>query len=141
MLRNKCIPLLLIITFVCFCSGCGLLGGQKYTCEAENVKSIQIIRLGEFNKEEYRYEYDVLAEVTEASAFIERLNNIKQSVHWSDPAVLHAGYFVIKIDYANGDYDLLHHSALMEYRSGGFNYEYIEFNTSQFDKLVSDYLQ
>ena len=29
----------------------------------------------------------------------------------------------------------------MKSYSGGFNYEYIEFNTSQFDKLVSDYLQ
>jgi hypothetical protein len=138
--RNKFV-LLLIIAFVCSCSGCGIFSNQKYTCDAGDVKSIQIVCLREFNKEEYRYEYDILADVADVSAFVERLNAIKQSVHWSDPAVLRAGYLVIKIDYANGDYDLLHHSALMEYRSGGFNYEYIEFNTSQFDKLVSDYLQ
>lgn len=93
------------------CCSCGLFGGQKYICKAEDVASAQIVRLDKYVEGEYRYEYTVLSQIEDIESFVEQLNRIKHSVNWGDPRQMDEGYVVIRIDYINGDFDLVHPDA------------------------------
>ena len=72
--------------------------------------------------------------------FVEQLNDLKHSVNWGEPSQLDIGYVVIRIDYLNGDYDLLYPNAQWFNRSGVNQYGYFFFDAEQFDALVSAYL-
>ena len=49
-------------------------------------------------------------------------------------------YIVIKIDYSNGDFDLIHPDAQCFNRSGTNQYGYFFFDDEQFHSLISDYV-
>ena len=129
---------LCIIIVVLSCS-CGLFASERYSCNIEEVKSIQIVSLGGFNKEEWKYEYTVISEISDCETFVNRLNDVKYSVNLGEPTVLNPGYTVILINYKNGYYDLLHSGAQRYYRDGRFVTGYVFFNTEQFNALISDY--
>ena len=117
---------------------CGIFGSQKYVCDVEDVEYIQIVRLAEYVEEEYRFEYDVIAEISDCSAFVERLNNLKYSVNWGDPIPLYADYTVINIVYKNGDYDLIHSDGQWFHRSGVKHNGFCFFDDEEFETLISD---
>ena len=50
-------------------------------------------------------------------------------------------YAVIKINYKNGDYDLLYRDAQTYKRVGIYQTGYFFFDEKEFDSLISDYLQ
>ena len=133
---------LLICTFciiVVSCCSCGLFASERYSCNIEEVESIQIVSLGGFNKEENKYEYTVISQISDCETFVNRLNDIKYSVNLGEPTVLNPEYTVILINYNNGDYDLLYSGAQCYYREGRFLTGYVFFNTEQFNALISDY--
>lgn len=130
---------ILLVSAMLFCVSCGLIGDQKYDCDAAAVDTVQIVKLENYVEGEYRYEYTVLSEITDKAAFIERLNNMEHSMNWGDPYVLESGYVVIKIDYLNGDYDLIYSNAQWFNRSGVNQDGYFCFDKEQFDLLISDY--
>ena len=72
--------------------------------------------------------------------FVNRLNHIKHSVNWGDPLLLDVQYVVIRIDYLNGDYDLLHPDAQCFNRSGINHSGFFFFDDEQFYALIDDYL-
>ena len=131
--------LLIGLTVFMFCS-CGLFGQQQYFCEADAVKSVQIVRLDDYIEEEYRYDYTVLSEIADCSAFADRLNNLDHSVNWGNPMPLYVDYVVILVYYSNGDYDLLHPNAQRFHRSGKNQNGYFFFDKGQFDTLIQEYL-
>ena len=136
----KKISLLIIaILTLLFCS-CGLFGDQEYDCNIEEVDSIQIVRLDKYVEGEYRYEYTVLAEISDLETFVSRLNEIEHSVNWGDPRTLKTQYVVVKIVFHNGDYDLVHQDAQWLNRSGHHSYGYFFFDDEQFEALISDYV-
>ena len=126
----------MIAVFIPACQGCGFFGDQKYVCEIENVESIQIVRLGRFNKEIRDYEYKIISEVKDKEEFIKRLNAIKYNKNWGGPTMLDEGSTVIKIVYKDGDFDLLHYRAQLIDHNSGFFF----FDKDQFLALISDYL-
>ena len=128
------------IAFVLLCCGCGLLGEQEFTCNVDEVKTIQIVTLDEYIKEEYRFDYTVIAEVSSHSYFIDRLKSIKTSVNLGDPNVYTTGYTVIRIEYVNGDYDLIYSDAQTKKRGDKKNTGYLIFDKNQFDALISEYV-
>ena len=131
------------VFFVCtmlLCSSCGYFNNQRYICQVDMVESVQIVRLDEYIESEYRYEYSVLSEITDCSKFVERLNNLKYSVNMGEPSQLDTKYVVIKVEYSNGDYDLLYSNAQWFNRSGVNQYGYFFFDNEQFNELVTDYL-
>lgn len=130
---------LVVITFLCSC--CVFFNGQEYHCEAENVQSIQIVRLDDYAEGEYRYNYTVLCEINDIATFVERLNSIEYDTNWGGPWPLYEGYVVIKIDYLNGDFDLLHPDEQWLHRSGKNHSGHVFFDEAQFDALISDYIQ
>ena len=125
---------------ILLCTSCGFFGDQRYICDVGEVESIQIIRLDDYVEGEYRYEYTVLSTITDHAEFVDRLNSLKHSVNWGEPSQLDINYIVIRIDYHNGDYDLLYHYAQWFNRSGVNNYGYFFFDDEQFNALIADYL-
>jgi len=134
----KKIILLLCLASMLSCCSCGLFGARKYVCEVENVDSIQIVRLDQYIEEELRYEYTVLSQIVDYEAFVCELNEVEHSVNWGDPRQMDIGYVVIKINYINGDFDLLHPDAQCFHRSGKNQYGYFFFDDAAFNLLISN---
>ena len=137
---NKLLLCILFLALVFSCVSCGFFGDQEYVCDISMVESIEIIRLDKYVEGEYRYEYTVLSSVVDHATFVKRLNELEQSVNWGEPSTLNIGCVVIRIDYLNGDYDMLYTNAQWFNRSGVNQDGYFFFNEVQFDALVSDYL-
>ena len=138
-MRRIIFPLCAVLILLC-CS-CGLFGDQRYVCDVEEVESIQIVRLDKYVEGEYRYEYTVLSQISDRETFVSRLNELDHSVNWGDPREMDVQYIVIKIDYRNGDFDLIHPDSQWFNRSGENQYGFFFFNDEQFDSLVSDYIK
>ena len=118
MTKIKLILCVVFVNLVLLCCSCGFFGDQEYVCEIDTVKSVQIVKLGEYVQEESRYEYTILSTIEDYSSFVDRLNNIEHSVNWGDPGTFKIDSVVIKIEYSQGDYDLLCANAQMFHRSG-----------------------
>ena len=131
--------LLFILVAMLLCCSCGFFGPQEYVCEIDDVKSVQIVRLDTYVEEEYRYEYTVLSDIADTADFVERLNGLDHNVNWGDPGRMYTEYVVIRIEYLNGDYDLLYRNAQCFHRSGDNSYGYFIFDKEQFNALISDY--
>lgn len=132
-----------LMCIVCICAflcGCFLLPDQHYTCEAEDVRSVQIVRLGEVIEGEYRYDYTILHNVEDKDDFIRKLNDIRQTINWGDPYVLYPGYVVIRIEYINSDCDLVYSNAQSIQRGEKKRNGYACFNKEQFNALISEYI-
>ena len=140
MKRRIILTNILCIMLMLLCSSCGLFGPQKYVCDVDEVEAIQIVKLDDYVEGEYRYEYTILTQITDYKSFVERLNGLKHSVNWGDPRQLNEGYTVIKIDYRNGDFDLLHQDAQCFNQSGINQYGYFFFDDEQFCALISEYM-
>ena len=121
-------------------TSCGFFGPQQYVCDENEVKSIQIVKLDSYDNNEYTYGYTVLAEIEDQSTFIEQVNNLKHTVNWGDPYRLELESIVIRIDYHNGDYDLLFRNAQRFHRNGVNNSGFFFFDKDEFDLLISDYV-
>lgn len=130
----------LCIILMLLCCSCGFLGDQEYVCEIDKVESVQIVRLEKYVEGEYRYEYTVLSQISNHATFVDQLNDLKHSVNWGEPSQLDVGYVVIKIDYLDGDFDLLYSNAQWFHRSGVNQSGYFFFNKEQFDALISAHL-
>jgi len=134
-IKQILIVLMVICTLIC-CS-CGFFGPQEYYCDPEMVESVQIVRLEGVNKEYRRWEYEVLCNIPmEDFSIIDKINNLKHSVNWGDPYVLYAGYIVIRVNYHNGDYDLLYHNAQSLHRDETNHGGFFIFDAEQFSELV-----
>lgn len=130
----------LCIVLMLLCCSCGLFGDQRYVCDVEQVKSIQIVKLDKYVEGEYRYEYTILSQISDYETFVSHLNNLDHSVNWGDPRQMDVQYIVIKIDYSNGDFDLIHPDAQWFNRSGVNQYGYFFFDDEQFHSLISNYI-
>ena len=136
----KKIILLLLCIIMLLCCSCGLFGKQRYICDVDEVLSIQIVRLDKYVEGEYRYEYTILSQISNHENFVSRLNELDHSVNWGDPRQMYIQYVVIKIDYRNGDFDLIHSDAQWFNRSGVNQNGYFFFDDEQFDSLISDFI-
>lgn len=137
-MKKVIFPVCIILMLLC-CS-CGLFGDQRYFCDVEKVDSIQIVQLDQYVEGEYRYEYTILSQITDFETFVLHLNELDHSVNWGDPRQMDVQYIVIKIDYSNGDFDLIHPDAQCFNRSGVNQYGYFFFDDEQFNSLISDYV-
>ena len=130
----------LCIALALLCYSCSLFLNLRYNCDINKVKSIQIVKLGEFIEEKRDYDYTVLAQISDKEAFVYRLNNLKQSTNWGEPYVMEVGYVCILIDYHNGDFDLIYRNNQEKQRDEVCHSGYVVFNKEQFELLIEDYL-
>ena len=138
---NKLILSLLVlhITFTLLCS-CGLVSPQKYSCDVNEVETINIVMLNEYVKDDYSYKYTVLSQISDCSTFVDQLSKVDHTVNWGDPRQLQVQCVAIRIDYLNGDFDLIQPDAQIFNRSEVNQYGYYFFDDEQFDKLIADYV-
>lgn len=140
-MKKFVLPLMLCVTIAISCCSCGFLRKrQTYYCDVNAVKSVQIVRLDKYIEGEYRYDYTVLCEISDYSTFVSNLNDIEHSINWGDPRQMQVQYIAIKIDYRNGDFDLIHSDAQCFNNSGVNNYGYFFFDEKQFNALISEYV-
>lgn len=135
---SVCLCVCMLLLSLC---SCGFFGDQKYICDVDKVESVQIVKLDKYVEGEYRYEYTVLSQILDYSTFIDQLTAIDQKVNWGEPKTVDVGYVVIKIEYSNGDYDLIYHNTQWKHRSGKNHTGYIFFNKEQFNTLIYDNMQ
>ena len=131
----------LCVALVLLCCACGLVGDQRYVCDIAKVDSIEIVRLDKYVQGEYRFEHTVLSQVSDCDTFVSRLNRVDHSVNWGDPGRMKEGYIVIRIDYRNGDFDLIYSGAQWFNRSGVNQNGYFFFDVEQFEALISEYIK
>lgn len=136
---KKATLLFVMLAIVLSCCSCGWFGEQRYFCDVENVKSVQIVQLGEYIEEEYRFEFNILSTISNFHTFIERLNNVDHRVNWGDPLLMDMQSVAIKIEYQNGDFDLLQQNSQIFHRLGENHYGFFFFDGEEFLSLISDY--
>ena len=139
----KFLFVVLIVVIIFSLSAC-LYIPKSYACDTDMVESVQIIKLGAWNDTTERHQFAVLADVVDHSDFIERLNNLKDNDFvfiLGTPGTLFEGDILIKVNYLNGDYDLVKSTVQIYYRSGkAQGGGYVTFNQEEYDKLIADYL-
>ena len=116
-------------------SSCGFFT-PEYSCEIDEVNLVQIVMIEGAVEGEYRYKYTVLTQVSDVEAFVSRLNEIPYSINWGDPYPIETQKIAIRIEYKNGDYDLLQQSGQSINRTGS---GYYRFDDEEFEKLISSY--
>lgn len=137
----KVMRLILCIVIALSLCSCGFFGETDYFCPIDEVKSVKIVRYGEYIVEEQRHNHVILVEIPDYYSFIERLNNIDCRVNWGEPRVFYEDYIAIRIDYINGDFDLINDRAQSFFRNGEKQTGFLYFDEEQFDSLIEDYLR
>ena len=137
-MKKHLICILCVMLMILSCS-CDFWGPQKYICNSDEVKLAQIVRLVEYKEDTLSYKYTVLAEISDVATFAEQVNNLEHQVNWGEPTSVQDGFVVIRIEYHNGDYDMIHPYAQFIKRSGVFKSSYFFFDNEEFDSLVSKY--
>ena len=141
--------LILTVIILFSCTACFAFIPINYSCDIDTVESIQIIELGQRDDSEQwavqtdEDAYTVLVEVEDDIIFAKRLNElIMDPLHLilGDPPMLFKGYIVIRVNYKNGDYDLVKDGLQVLCRSGEYDYQYGQFISWQYEALLSDYL-
>ena len=134
-MKRKIISLCVFWVTMVLLSSCFLTSGNKYYCNIDEIERIQIVELGDYDMED-----TVLLEIEDLDNFVNRLNKIERSTNFGAPGSLFSGYIVIKIDYINGNCDLLYRNAQVFFESDTARYGHIFFDKEQFNALISDYL-
>ena len=133
----------LIVVFIFSLSAC-VYAPASYVCDSSNVESVQIIELGKWDEETREYHYTVLVDVIDHFVFIERLNNLKDNDFFfvlGTPDTFLEGDIMIKVNYLNGDYDLIKRTKQVYYRAGATEGgSRVTFDKEQFNALIDDYL-
>lgn len=133
--------IVLAIILALIITACSALASEPYVCDVEAVESIQIARLLDFNENNhYRFEVDVICEISDVSAFAEQLNVIPQSTNWGEPYTMDIEDTIIVVNYPNGDADLLCADAQVFVRGIENQTGYLVFQREQFDALVEECL-
>lgn len=129
---------LLCIVIMLLCCSCGLFSPQRYVCDAQEVSSIQIVRIGEITVGEF--DYTVLSQISDHETFVKCLNEVDHSVNWGDPYPMDVGFIAIRIEYMNGDCDYINSDAQWFVKSESIKTGYFFFDDEQFNSLVSKYV-
>lgn len=128
----------LMCCLLCSCSSS--LDGD-YECDIDKVESVQIVQLDDLVTEECRYNYTVLGEVLDKTAFLSQLNALETKPGSSPPKTMKTDYVVIKINYSNGGYDLIYRNVQWNYRADANPIEYFVFDEGQFNDLLNTCLR
>ena len=130
----------IVLVAACLCSGCGLFGPQQYTCDVDNVKSVQIVQLNRNVEGQYRWDYTVLCEIFDKGIFVNQLTSIEHRVQWGEPTVHNEGDIVVRIEFLNGEYDLIHWYAQTMSCPNTNRTGFFFFDKEQYNALIEEYM-
>ena len=137
----KRIALSFVLAILLFCGACGLFFKQTYSCNADDVSSVQIISLNEYNKATETYDYTVISNIEDIPGFIRKLNDMEYGQNWGEPNIMEFGCITIMINYTNGNYDLLQRRAQVFYKDDNYRTGYLIFSEEPFAKLIEEYTE
>ena len=138
-MKKFCVLCVLLVLLLSSCGFYSLIDTRKYTCDVSEVQSVQIVRLEDIEPY-YQFDYTVLFEITDYITFVDQLNNIETYVKWGTPHVMNVEDIIIRIEYQNGDYELISRGVQCFCRSGTFTDGHFVFDESEFEALIEKYL-
>ena len=137
---------LLIISFIISLAGCQMLSlhsrdSVKLLHPESEIKSIEIVEVyGEYDYTKFEYpEQIVLVTIEDKDSFMNEFKELPFHTFWGGPQGISYHCIAIRINYINGDYDLIHSGAQSTYTvDKGFSvYEGL---VTMDKKLFSDFL-
>ena len=141
---------ILFIAVLCLTLLIGCTGSAPYemlhnSSEIEAIYIVEIIKNVMYDPEAQEWTLETIGEITEIEAFVAELTALK-TTFVNPPATLTAGETVIKIEYANGDYELIGSMVQRDYRPDGTGggsqnvFDQAEYNTliQRYMKSVTD---
>ena len=116
-------------------SGCTVLG--LYPCDPKEVASCQIVRVNQAG-------YTVLAEVEDTAAFVDKFLALRRNTvaGFGDSPTIHVGDVVVRIELANGDYDLVAPGAQFVFHPDkwqAYATPHFAFDEKGFEELIKEY--
>lgn len=142
-MRRKLICVLTFL-FIIPLFACAVPESNTFRDKLDEIESISIVEVGEFDHENSLYFEIPLATVSELEEFAEKLAKLPYKYMFGDPVELVTGDVVIKIVYDNGDFDFIAWNAQRKYQfseSGvQAHYGFTLFDKAGFDALMDQYL-
>lgn len=128
--------------------GCDRTTEYEFMHDTSEISMIEIVQIKEkqiIHEELEVYNWEVLGGVDDKSAFMKELIEIPCYSYFTHPCEIYTGLMVIRIEYNNGDYELLgDFGERAEYSHEDKSYKnycgYFYFD-NQFDALISKYIE
>ncbi|MBO5779421.1 MAG: hypothetical protein J6R82_07625 [Clostridia bacterium] len=109
--------------------------------DSSEIEAIYIVETVMYDPEAQEWTLETIGEVTEIQAFVTELTALK-TTFVNPPATLTAGMTMIKIEYANGDYELIGSMVQRDYRpdgTGGGSQNV--FDAAEYNTLIQRYMK
>lgn len=145
----KVFKLFIAIIVICIflLRGCDIRTKYDYLHDVSMVESVQIVNVGDYNKDEKTYGIRIIEEIDDDIDFVGSLKKVK-CTYWIPlfPAAIDIMPFegheiMVQINYSNGDWEWINISNQVQYRqeNGEYHYSFKEFNEKQFLNLIETY--
>ena len=135
------IILFIISCLVIFATGCGKKQ-YPFMQSVSNIVKIEVIIMGEIHDPYTKHEYTLIKALSlnENNKFIDDLKNIECKRMFGDPQTLTTGHQGFKINYSNGEYEIIAYTAQGEHTNGKYlSNGYYLFDEEQFNDLLEKY--
>lgn len=101
------ITIIVIVVLLFRFSGCNKVHDYEFLFDPEEIVSIEIVVLGEYNDETGLLEENVISVVEDHEAFLDDFRSLECRNRFMDPLRVNEGYTVIKLTYSNGGFELI----------------------------------
>ena len=136
----------LFIAILCLTLLIGCTGSAPYemlhnSSEIEAIYIVEIIKNVMYDPEAQEWTLETIGEITEIEAFVAELTALK-TTFVNPPETPIAGMTMIKIEYANGDYELIGSTVQRDYRpdgTGGGSQNV--FDEEEYNTLIQRYMK
>ena len=95
--------------------GCNLSVNYSFLQDMSNIDNIKIVEVGDLKKDEKIPEIKVIVVIEDQRAFLDEFVELECQKLFDDPTGVCVGDTAIKIEYKNGDYELISENGQAEY--------------------------
>ena len=147
-----CFLIVCFIACVLF-TGCIKKGKYRFMDDTSKIYNIEIVKLLEIEtieNEGLKPVFETLCVIENKERFLGEFSQLVCTYRWNDPTGINKEYIgctLLKIEYVDGDYELISHYAQAEYENdlvGGGKYDMYAgrymFNEQEFNALIEKYL-
>ncbi len=140
-MKKISVVILIIGCLVIFATGCGKTE-YPFKQATENIVKVEVIIMGEIHDPYTKHEYKLIKELSfdDNNKFIDDLKNIECKRKFGDPQTLTTGHQAFKINYSNGEYEIITYIAQGVHTNGKYlSNGYYGFDEEKFNDLVEKY--
>ena len=122
------------------CIGCGEIE-YEFLHSTDEIITIQIVQKSEYTDHRINAEYIEICEISDKEAFLTDFYAVRCNRIFDDPHLIPANAIVVRIEYVNGDYELINYSGQIRVYEGEIlPYGFFYLNYESFDQLLEKYL-